>query len=140
MMIYETQLDEIPSSARRLLHWRRRRLIRQEHMAVYLGISRYRLNKMEAGDSPIPLDIAIKALEVINRNNRDCVRYPSMLINLFRYDGYSMKLLYQATGIGPTRLRAIKKDRVKITDAELEILLSLPPKPHRPPKKRRRKR
>lgn len=127
---------ELPDTADKLLRGRRRKMIRQEHMAAYLGISQYRLNRMESGERPIPPEIALKAQERLNRYDRDCSTRTSALVGFFRMDGYSMQRLADASGLAKSRIKAIGRGSA-VTDNELEALLGVPPKPNRVRNRRR---
>lgn len=128
----------LPDTAEKLLRGRRRKMICQEYMATYLGISRYRLNRMESGEKLIPPEIALKAQERLNRYERDCSTTPSMLVSIFSMDGYSMQLLADASGLAKSRIRAIKHGAVKVAAKDIEALLGVPTKPNRIRNRRRR--
>ena len=117
--------------AKQLLVGRRRKMLCQEDMAVYLDISRYRLNNMEEGERPIPPDIALKAQQIFDRYKRDCSYEPHMLTRIYQRDGYNIQRLASASGLSANKIRAIRRHTARVSDKEMEALLNIPPKPNR---------
>ncbi len=121
---------------------RRRRILSQYEMAAYLGISRYRLRKMEAGESELPDAVAIEAQRILNQHSKDCFNIPEYAVMVLRYDGFSYKQIADESGIAASRVKAIARRERQPTASELEALLNVPPRPairRRGPRKKRRK-
>jgi DNA-binding XRE family transcriptional regulator len=136
-----TESVQVPRTGRELILARRRKMLSQEDMAIYLGISRLKLCRMEQEQIEMPDPIAFKAQEILNQYARDCSRSPYAVVRFLQRDGFSYREISSASGIAVTRVKAIGRWG-KPTSSELEALLNVPPRPEirrRGPRAKRRK-